>query len=155
MQQEKPRIRVRAFRFLIQISKFDIRTGKNLPKAIRRVYIRILLFYIGGTLIIGLLVPSDDPGLNLTSENAAASPFVIAYVMLILPHRLFIHSYTFVRTPSPAAFREPELRVFPPLSTLVCLLLPGRRRPVISSLAPAHFVCYFLSRPLIRDVYDL
>lgn len=26
---------------------------RNLPKAIRRVYIRILLFYIGGTLIIG------------------------------------------------------------------------------------------------------
>lgn len=26
---------------------------RNLPKAIRRVYIRILLFYIGGTLVIG------------------------------------------------------------------------------------------------------
>ncbi|CAE6378040.1 unnamed protein product [Rhizoctonia solani] len=51
---------------------------RNLPKAIRRVYIRILLFYIGGTLIIGLLVPSDHPNLNLNSGNAAASPFVIA-----------------------------------------------------------------------------
>ncbi|KAF8474307.1 amino acid permease/ SLC12A domain-containing protein [Gautieria morchelliformis] len=51
---------------------------KNLPKAIKRVYIRILLFYIGGTLVIGLLVPSNDPGLNLQSKNAAASPFVIA-----------------------------------------------------------------------------
>ncbi|KAF8490299.1 amino acid permease-domain-containing protein [Gautieria morchelliformis] len=51
---------------------------KNLPKAIKRVYIRILLFYIGGTLTIGLLVPSNDPGLNLQSKNAAASPFVIA-----------------------------------------------------------------------------
>ncbi|KAF8585847.1 amino acid permease [Ramaria rubella] len=51
---------------------------RNLPKAIRRVYIRILLFYIGGTLIIGLLVPSDDPGLNLLVQDAAASPFVIA-----------------------------------------------------------------------------
>ncbi|KDN39184.1 hypothetical protein RSAG8_08955, partial [Rhizoctonia solani AG-8 WAC10335] len=51
---------------------------RNLPKAIRRVYIRILLFYIGGTLIIGLLVPSDHPTLNLNSGNAAASPFVIA-----------------------------------------------------------------------------
>ncbi|CAE6475296.1 unnamed protein product [Rhizoctonia solani] len=51
---------------------------RNLPKAIRRVYIRILLFYIGGTLIIGLLVPSDHPSLNLNTGDAAASPFVIA-----------------------------------------------------------------------------
>jgi amino acid transporter len=42
------------------------------------VYIRILLFYIGGVTIIGLLVPSNDPGLGLGSGTAAASPFVIA-----------------------------------------------------------------------------
>jgi len=42
------------------------------------VYIRILLFYIGGVTIIGLLVPSNDPGLALGSGTAAASPFVIA-----------------------------------------------------------------------------
>ncbi|KAF9036416.1 amino acid permease [Hymenopellis radicata] len=51
---------------------------RNLPKAIRRVYIRILLFYIGGTIIIGLLVPSDNEGLNLADGTAASSPFVIA-----------------------------------------------------------------------------
>jgi amino acid transporter len=51
---------------------------RNIPKAIRRVYIRILLFYIGGVTIIGLLVPSNDPGLGLGSGTAAASPFVIA-----------------------------------------------------------------------------
>jgi amino acid transporter len=51
---------------------------RNLPKAIRRVYIRILLFYIGGTTIIGLLVPSNHPSLNLNTGDAAASPFVIA-----------------------------------------------------------------------------
>lgn len=51
---------------------------RNLPKAIKRVYIRILLFYIGGTTIIGLLVPSNDPDLNLKSGDAASSPFVIA-----------------------------------------------------------------------------
>jgi len=51
---------------------------RNLPKAIRRVYIRILLFYIGGVTIIGLLVPYTDPGLNLETSNAAKSPFVIA-----------------------------------------------------------------------------
>jgi amino acid transporter len=51
---------------------------RNLPKAIKRVYIRILLFYILGTLIIGLLVPYNEPRLNLNSHNAASSPFVIA-----------------------------------------------------------------------------
>ncbi|KAJ7122736.1 amino acid permease/ SLC12A domain-containing protein [Mycena epipterygia] len=51
---------------------------RNLPKAIKRVYIRILLFYIGGVIIVGLLVPSNDPGLNLGSGTAASSPFVIA-----------------------------------------------------------------------------
>lgn len=51
---------------------------RNLPRAIRRVYIRILLFYIGGTFIIGLLVPSNNPSLQLESGTAAASPFVIA-----------------------------------------------------------------------------
>ena len=70
---------------------------RNLPRAIKRVYIRespsasiflflnflpltkgILLFYIGGTLVIGLLVPSNDSGLNLSLGTAASSPFVIA-----------------------------------------------------------------------------
>ena len=51
---------------------------RSLPKAIRRVYIRILVFYIAGVFIIGLLVPSNDPGLALESGTAAASPFVIA-----------------------------------------------------------------------------
>ncbi|KAF5368348.1 hypothetical protein D9758_002428 [Tetrapyrgos nigripes] len=51
---------------------------RNLPKAIRRVYIRILLFYIGGVIIIGLLVPQDSIGLDLGTNDAASSPFVIA-----------------------------------------------------------------------------
>ena len=38
----------------------------------------ILVFYIGGTFIIGLLVPSNNPDLNLDSGTAASSPFVIA-----------------------------------------------------------------------------
>ncbi|EIW75877.1 amino acid permease [Coniophora puteana RWD-64-598 SS2] len=51
---------------------------RNLPKAIQRVYFRILVFYIGGVTIMGLLVPFDNPGLNLSASNASASPFVIA-----------------------------------------------------------------------------
>ncbi|PCH35836.1 amino acid permease [Wolfiporia cocos MD-104 SS10] len=51
---------------------------RNIPRAIRNVYIRILLFYIGGVTIIGLLVPYTNPRLDLASGTAAASPFVIA-----------------------------------------------------------------------------
>lgn len=51
---------------------------QNLPKAIRRVYVRIVVFYLLGTFVIGLLVASNDPRLNLSSGDAASSPFVIA-----------------------------------------------------------------------------
>ncbi|KAL0580286.1 hypothetical protein V5O48_001703 [Marasmius crinis-equi] len=54
---------------------------RNIPRAIKRVYIRILLFYIGGTIIIGLLVPSNEPRLHLDDGSGAStgtSPFVIA-----------------------------------------------------------------------------
>jgi amino acid transporter len=50
---------------------------RNLPKAIKRVYIRILLFYILGVFIIGIITPSNSDGLSLT-KDAASSPFVIA-----------------------------------------------------------------------------
>lgn len=63
----------------IQIAAGEAKNPRrNLPKAIKRVYIRILLFYIGGTFVIGLLVPSNNPDLNLDSSTAASSPFVIA-----------------------------------------------------------------------------
>ncbi|KAI9567927.1 amino acid permease [Boletus coccyginus] len=49
---------------------------RNIPKAIKRVYLRILILYIGGVFIIGLLVASDDPSLT---TYASVSPFVIAF----------------------------------------------------------------------------
>ncbi|KAG2188409.1 hypothetical protein INT44_001162 [Umbelopsis vinacea] len=51
---------------------------KNIPKAIRKVYIRIVLFYLLGTFIIGLICASNDPKLlNGSGSDAASSPFVI------------------------------------------------------------------------------
>ncbi|KAI9352316.1 amino acid permease [Zopfochytrium polystomum] len=50
---------------------------KNVAKAISNVYIRICFFYILGVFIIGLLVASNDPALNLGDSTAASSPFVI------------------------------------------------------------------------------
>ncbi|KAH7890310.1 amino acid permease [Phlebopus sp. FC_14] len=51
---------------------------RNVPKAVRRIYFRVLVFYIGGVFVIGLLVPSNNLLLNLNSKNASASSFVIA-----------------------------------------------------------------------------
>ncbi|KAG0146739.1 hypothetical protein CROQUDRAFT_106890 [Cronartium quercuum f. sp. fusiforme G11] len=53
---------------------------KTVPKAVKRVFYRILLFYLGGVLVIGLLVSSNDPMLlSAKGEGTgAASPFVIA-----------------------------------------------------------------------------
>ncbi|GAA5948850.1 hypothetical protein JCM21900_003448 [Sporobolomyces salmonicolor] len=50
---------------------------RNVPKAIRRVFFRILFFYIIGVFIMGLIVSPNDPGL-LNNSGTAASPWVIA-----------------------------------------------------------------------------
>jgi amino acid transporter len=52
---------------------------RNIPKAIKRVYFRILVLYIGSVFVIGLLVPSDDSSLKSTSDNVPTSPFVTAF----------------------------------------------------------------------------
>ncbi|OLL21894.1 Proline-specific permease [Neolecta irregularis DAH-3] len=54
---------------------------RNVPKAIRRVFWRILIFYVLGILAIGVLVPYNDPDMSREIRNgghgANASPFVI------------------------------------------------------------------------------
>jgi amino acid transporter len=62
---------------------------RNIAKAVRRVFFRILIFYLLGIFIIGLLVPYDDPDLLNGSGNAAQSPYVIAMSragIKVLPH---------------------------------------------------------------------
>ncbi|TEY54934.1 hypothetical protein BOTCAL_0235g00060 [Botryotinia calthae] len=51
---------------------------KSIPKAVKRVTYRILFFYVLGTLLIGMIIPSNDPALTSGSGNANSSPFVIA-----------------------------------------------------------------------------
>ncbi|PQE19160.1 putative general amino acid permease protein [Rutstroemia sp. NJR-2017a BBW] len=54
---------------------------KNIPKAVRRVFWRILFFYVLGSLAIGVLVSTDDPHLLKAQKDgapgAARSPWVI------------------------------------------------------------------------------
>ena len=50
---------------------------RNLPKAAKRFLARLAVFYGVSSLIVGCLVPSDDPNLLSTESNANASPWVI------------------------------------------------------------------------------
>lgn len=51
---------------------------KSIPKAVKRVTYRILFFYVLGTLLIGMIIASNDPALTSGTGNANSSPFVIA-----------------------------------------------------------------------------
>ena len=51
---------------------------RNIAKAVRRVFWRIVIFYILGILITGMLVPYDDPDLLNGTGTATQSPYVIA-----------------------------------------------------------------------------
>lgn len=54
--------------------------GKNIPRAVRQVFWRILLFYIFAILVISLLIPYTDPSL-LRNEvgDISVSPFTLVF----------------------------------------------------------------------------
>ncbi|AEO59878.1 hypothetical protein MYCTH_2308494 [Thermothelomyces thermophilus ATCC 42464] len=49
-----------------------------IPRACKRVFIRIVLFYMLAVLVVGMLVPSNDDRLDGSGSTVAQSPFVIA-----------------------------------------------------------------------------
>ncbi|TEB35891.1 dicarboxylic amino acid permease [Coprinellus micaceus] len=58
---------------------------RNIPIAIRRTFFRILVFYVGGVFVIGLIVPSTARDLFVATQQktgAAASPFVVATTLV-------------------------------------------------------------------------
>ena len=50
----------------------------NIPKACKKVFARVTIFYLLTVLVVGMLVASNDDRLNDASGTAAESPFVIA-----------------------------------------------------------------------------
>jgi lysine-specific permease len=53
---------------------------KNVPKAIRQVFWRILLFYIFAIAVIGLIIPYTSPDLlGRDVDNIAVSPFTLVF----------------------------------------------------------------------------
>ena len=51
--------------------------GESIPRAVKSVFWRILLFYILAILAIGLLIPYTDP--RLLSDDIATSPFTLVF----------------------------------------------------------------------------
>ncbi|KAL2860296.1 amino acid permease/ SLC12A domain-containing protein [Aspergillus pseudodeflectus] len=59
---------------------------RTVPRAFNTIMTRLIVFFIGGCLCVGILVPSDDPTLTNGSDTyAGASPYVIAMERLQIP----------------------------------------------------------------------
>src|SRR5690606_15986228 len=52
---------------------------KTIPKAVKSIFWRILLFYILALFAIGLLLPYTDPRLVNADDNVAISPFTLVF----------------------------------------------------------------------------
>jgi lysine-specific permease len=53
---------------------------ESIPRAIKTVFVRIMLFYIGGILVISFLLPYNDPNLLQTGiQNVSVSPFTLIF----------------------------------------------------------------------------
>ncbi|OQE27338.1 hypothetical protein PENSTE_c004G03422 [Penicillium steckii] len=50
----------------------------NIPKACKRVFVRIIIFYLAAVIIVGMLISSADERLSGDGSTVAQSPFVIA-----------------------------------------------------------------------------
>lgn len=57
----------------------------SIPKAVKSVFWRILLFYILSMLVISFIIPYTDPSLIHANQNVALSPFTIVFEKIGLP----------------------------------------------------------------------
>ena len=59
--------------------------GRNLPKAIKYIVVRIVVFYIGSLTLLTLMIPSNDKHIineGRGSDDLMSSPFVVALINL-------------------------------------------------------------------------
>lgn len=65
---------------IVAISGSETRNPRRLiPSATKKVFWRILIFYILSLFIVGMIVPYDDPALQISTGTASQSPFTIAF----------------------------------------------------------------------------
>ncbi|KAJ7483258.1 general amino acid permease variant 1 [Mycena latifolia] len=65
---------------LIAIAAAETRNPRrNLASAMRTVVFRIVIFYVLSVLILGMIVPSNDPILFQKASNAGQAPWVLAF----------------------------------------------------------------------------
>lgn len=79
--------------YIASVASETINPRKTLPSAFKQVFIRLSIFFIGGSLCVGVLIPYNDPQLVSTMgasvPGAGGSPYVIAMNNLkikVLPH---------------------------------------------------------------------
>lgn len=53
--------------------------ARDVPKAIRTVFYRIIVIFVGGIFFLTITVPYNDPNLLSAGSKTARSPFVIAF----------------------------------------------------------------------------
>jgi yeast amino acid transporter len=63
---------------LILTSGEMVNPRKDLPSASRRFFFRLVFFYVLGAAAVGVICPSNAPGLTSGAGNANASPWVVA-----------------------------------------------------------------------------
>jgi amino acid transporter len=64
---------------LVGISAGEAKNPRRaVPKAINKVFFRILFFYILSLLFVGMLVPYNDPAISSSTSFISSSPFIIA-----------------------------------------------------------------------------
>ncbi|KAG1094501.1 hypothetical protein G6F42_018742 [Rhizopus arrhizus] len=52
---------------------------KQVPRAIKNVFWRIIIFYLGSVFVMGMLIPYDDPRNLSAGAGAVTSPFTIVF----------------------------------------------------------------------------
>lgn len=80
---------------MVGVENIGLTTGEThnpkstMAKAIRRVWIRIVIFFCVTVFVLTLIMPSSDPRLKVATGTAASSPFVLAFTRVGirgLPH---------------------------------------------------------------------
>lgn len=52
---------------------------KAIPAAVKRTFVRVVLFYVLSIFVVSLIVAADDENLEISTGTAVQSPFVIAF----------------------------------------------------------------------------